>query len=266
MKMRWVRKVESGRRRLASNVVQVHLRMVRYGHGTSPIPVAYWMLWHRLLRTISGASNPLSLPPDALFKRGERVGIEELSHLLSEDLVDGWSLDLATIRFLWMQLWHDAPRVIVEWGSGVSTVVFAAYAALSLSRQGRRCVVLSMEQDLGFKVETEGRLKKEHLGEFVTVLHAPLRDGPYDLVELGVVEPGREVDWILIDGPSGPPGCRYWTLPALLGHCGAGARWFLDDAFRDGELAILQQWSKVSGVVVDGIYPIGKGLATGRAR
>jgi len=103
-------------------------------------------------------------------------------------------------------------------------------------------------------------------GEFVTVVHVPLREGPYDVGKLGVVPPGGHVDWILIDGPSGPPGCRYWTLPALRGHCGPGARWFLDDAFRDGELAILRKWRNVSGIVVEGIYPIGKGLATGRAR
>jgi len=42
-----------------------------------------------------------------------------------------------------------------------------------------------------------------------------------------------------------------------------GARWFLDDAFRDGELGILRKWQRLPGIEVNGIYPIGKGLATG---
>jgi hypothetical protein len=40
-------------------------------------------------------------------------------------------------------------------------------------------------------------------------------------------------------------------------------RWFLDDAFRDGELGVLNQWTGLSGIFVDGIYPIGKGLGAG---
>jgi hypothetical protein len=266
MTMALARTIEGGRRRLATALLQVHLRMVRSRYGESPIPVAYWLWWQRVLRAISGLSNPLSPPPDAIVKREDRLGIEELSQLGAEDFVGGWALDPATIRLLWRQLWLDRPRVIVEWGSGVSTVVFAVYAALSRSRHGRQCVVLAMEQDVRFKAETERRLEKENLSEFATLFHAPVREGPYDLVRLGAAPPERAVDWILIDGPSGPPGCRSWTLPALRGHCGSGARWFLDDGFRDGELAILQQWSNVPGVVVHGIYPIGKGLATGRAR
>lgn len=42
-----------------------------------------------------------------------------------------------------------------------------------------------------------------------------------------------------------------------------GARWFLDDAYRDGELEVLNKWTGLTGIIVDGIYPIGKGLGTG---
>ena len=46
----------------------------------------------------------------------------------------------------------------------------------------------------------------------------------------------------------------------------AGTRWFLDDAFRDGELDILRNWARQPEFGVQGIVPIGKGLATGVIR
>src|SRR5262249_28776227 len=45
-----------------------------------------------------------------------------------------------------------------------------------------------------------------------------------------------------------------------------GARWFLDDGFRNSELYCLNAWSQMSWLTVDGIYPFGKGLATGRVK
>jgi len=37
----------------------------------------------------------------------------------------------------------------------------------------------------------------------------------------------------------------------------------LDDAYRDGELSVLNKWTTLNGIMVDGIHPIGKGLGTG---
>ena len=76
----------------------------------------------------------------------------------------------------------------------------------------------------------------------------------------------RKLDWVLIDGPVGRPGCRAYTLPDLAPYCRPGARWFLDDAFRDPELKILSNWSENPDFAVDGILPTEKGLATGTVR
>jgi len=40
------------------------------------------------------------------------------------------------------------------------------------------------------------------------------------------------------------------------------ARWFLDDAFRDGELDCLREWNQQQRCSIAGIWPIG-GLAMG---
>ena len=45
--------------------------------------------------------------------------------------------------------------------------------------------------------------------------------------------------------------------------CRPGARWLLDDGFRDGELDFLREWQQRKQCVVAGIWPTGKGLAMG---
>jgi hypothetical protein len=110
------------------------------------------------------------------------------------------------------------------------------------------------------------RLAQHGLSKYVQIIHTPvLERGEYDLDTNTIERPldsGR-VDWLLIDGPSGPGGCRESTLPFLARFCRPGARWFLDDAFRDRELQALQEWSHRPGILVEGIYPVGKGLGTG---
>ena len=97
-------------------------------------------------------------------------------------------------------------------------------------------------------------------------MHAPLsveNAYQFDKKLVWIATHAKLADCVIIDGPSGPPGCRLSTLPSIIEFCRHGTRWFLDDALRDGELAVLSEWSKHPGIVVEGIYPIGKGLATG---
>ena len=116
------------------------------------------------------------------------------------------------------------------------------------------------------KKAIESRLLQHGLKDCVRVIHAPISEqGKYELDAKKLSEQlgPDKADWLLIDGPSGPEGCRVWTLPLLAKFCRSGTRWFLDDAFRDAEVRILGEWLRLPGVIVEGIYPVGKGLATG---
>ena len=116
------------------------------------------------------------------------------------------------------------------------------------------------------KEAVEKRLEACGLKQFVTILHAPISkrgDYQFDANELRKHLGSQEVDWLIIDGPAGPEGCRVSTLPFLARFCRPGARWFLDDAFRDGELKFLNHWDSIPGIEVERIYPIGKGLGAG---
>ena len=116
------------------------------------------------------------------------------------------------------------------------------------------------------KQAIEGRLAESGLSEHVKILYAPIsEEGKYqlDTDRLWELLGTKRADWLFIDGPAGPEHCRVWTLRLLAKFCRPGARWFIDDAMRDGELGILREWSRLPGIVVEGIYPTGKGLGTG---
>jgi hypothetical protein len=230
-----------------------------------PVPLSYWLALRIAVKTIFHSPDPLSVPYDVLENTGASLKSPELQRLLRNDVLGTWALDVPTIDFLWERMKQDTPKIIIECGAGISTLVLASYATTYGVGFGDPLVV-SLEQSSQVKQETESRLVRDGLSNHVRILHAPVSgQGRYEIEtdQLALQLREEKVDWLLIDGPSGPDGCRAWTLALLSELCRPGARWFLDDAFRDGELSVLRDWSRWPGVVVEGIYPIGKGLATG---
>ncbi|GEM_PF-1626003 len=250
-------------------MIPCHLTLLRKIFKSSPIGLPYWLCWRRALGLLTRAPNPLSPPHDLLYRSGRPVAVPELAGLVTADMLSGWTLDAESISLVWMLLGRDAPSLILECGSGVSTLVFARFASLACSR-GRRCSVMSMEQDQQIREKVDVELAQAGLRQFARVCHVPLRDGSdYDAEAVGAalaLVPRRHADFVFIDGPYGPPGCRAHTLTTLLPYLRNGARWLMDDAFRDGELSILRRWAACESLTVTGIYPIGKGLATGSVR
>lgn len=247
-------------------IIMVHLNLLRYASWKSPVPQGYWVAYRAVLGAVFRRANPLFPPLKSFRSTGKTIEIPELRDLLANDILGEWALDAGSIMVIWPLLWRDNPQLILELGAGISTLVLATYAAAASSR-GNSCRVVTLEQDQEAKAEVEERLKAVRLDSFVKVFHAPLNDQAlYDLNELNTLLSSscQRIDWVLIDGPSGPPGCWFGTLPNLVKFCRCGARWFLDDAFRDGELKILKRWRCLPNINVEGIFPIGKGLATGR--
>lgn len=179
----------------------------------------------------------------------------------------GWALEDETIRFLWEDLHARQPRTILECGAGVSTIVFAAYASLEWERSRRTVSVISVEQDPEVMTNVGRRLDHLQYRRFVHLIHAPLdEESRYVLGNPNLFSGGRLplADWLLIDGPFGPPGCRAKVMPTVLPWLSPGARWYLHDSLRDGELRALLEWSQLPGIIVEGVVPVGKGLGTGR--
>ena len=243
------------------SIVAAHLGLLRLLRGKRPISIRYWLCARKLVGRSFLVNDALAPPRGWRPGRGDDLAVPELRTLLQGDVLGVWSLDRHSIALLWRELLKDRPETILEFGAGLSTIVLARYAAM---QPGRR--VVSVEQSLEVKRRTETRLASAGLAHSVTILHAPVNaEGKQQLDGKAVSESlaRRRVNWVLIDGPSGPPGCRVWTLPPIVRFCATGARWFLHDAFRDGELQALDAWTRWRAVRVEGIYPCGKGIATG---
>jgi hypothetical protein len=252
-------------RRLIRRLINCHLRALAIFHKKRPVPLSYWLSFHSAVAALSHFSDPLLPSQNCLQSSGASLPIRELKEVLRHDLLGMWALDADTIAFLWKRIQQDRPKVIIECGAGVSTLALAKSIADYESGSETFASLLSFEQDLWVKKGVEKRLEICGL-KSVTILHAPIsKEGEYQFDENQLREHlgSEKVDWVIVDGPAGPEGCRVSTLPFLARFCRPGARWFLDDSFRDGELRVLNQWNRMHGIVVEGIYPIGKGLGVG---
>jgi hypothetical protein len=256
---------------MSTYVPAIMFKRVRTRAGAAPttfrpIRLRDWLGMRRFMRRVTGGPDAL-VPPMETFKgSASSLSDPELMRLLANDELGTWALDAATIEVLWERLQVERPRALLEFGAGVSTVVLARYAQWRAAQGLERAVIVSVEQDAQVREKVEKRLAESGFSEDMHVLHAPLSEASRYRIDPDAVRRclgEHDVDWVLIDGPAGPDGCRVSTLPDVMDLCTDGARWFLDDALRDGEINILREWSRLRNVQVEGIYPIGKGLATG---
>lgn len=139
------------------------------------------------------------------------------------------------------------PRLIVECGSGVSTLVLARTAQL-LSPSTR---VISLEHDPGYLEQSRQMITMHELGGFVELRHAPLAPAGlpdhetlwYDMTMLDDVS---GIDLLLVDGPPAAlgPHVRYPAIPLLRDRLSRTAVVLLDDAARPDEAEVAGRWTE----------------------
>lgn len=191
-----------------------------------------------------------------LIQQGEILAVDEIQnrHVLQniitrEDLENVWAASPATILFIWKQLHLVQPKTIVEMGSGVSTRLFSFYAKQQELKGRRVPRIYSFDHDEHWLQLTDNRLKEFGLNQFVKLTYAPLSpfswnghpDTCYEIPSGILMELDRSIDFFMIDGPPKDVG-RSGTLPRLSNHLADGARIFLDDARRPGEIAAVDLW------------------------
>jgi hypothetical protein len=136
------------------------------------------------------------------------------------------------------------PEVIVECGSGVSTLVLAR--CMQLKGSGH---VYSLEHDSEFTQKTRQHLERHELSKWATVFHAPLyghhlhgEQWPWYSEE---VLPKLPIDMLVIDGPPYTVRslARYPAGPILFNRLNDFAVVFVDDTNREDERKILGMWA-----------------------
>lgn len=139
------------------------------------------------------------------------------------------------------------PKVVVELGSGVSTVLVGKV----LQGQGYGHIY-SLDHDAAWAEETRKQVRAAGLEDQAEVLDAPLirleMDGQNFLwYEIPAkVNDLAQIDLLIVDGPpqaidpNGLP--RYPALPKFLPQLSANAEIFIDDARRPGEREMVRRW------------------------
>ena len=142
-------------------------------------------------------------------------------------------------------------RSIVEFGSGVSTLVVAQ--ALDPACQS----MISFEHDPGWAELVQEQLVRLDLSERCSVVHAPLEkcaisiDGStwYDTDIIQDTVRSREVDVVVCDGPPayarGRHMARYPAVPVMQEFLSDRFSVYLDDIDRSGEREIVKRWSEL---------------------
>lgn len=178
--------------------------------------------------------------------------ISAISTLLKEypTFFAGVALDGHTARALFEQVELHRPKVILELGSGSSTVLLGALLDKLGISDTRHISVDDSAYYLDATKQRYARYKFKHQVEF---LHCPLQksDGdPGPAWYGGLVEKlgDTKIDLVLVDGPPGAfhPRSRQPALERLLPYLSETAVVILDDTNRDEEQAILREWRKLA--------------------
>jgi predicted O-methyltransferase YrrM len=155
----------------------------------------------------------------------------------------GWAASPDFLAVLMRHALSAKPDMVVECGSGVSTVVLAR--ALQINGRGH---LYSLEHLAEHAARTRDLLERHGVASFATVLDAPLRtqgigsrQWPWYSPE-GL--PEARIDMLVIDGPPWTAGAlaRYPAGPFLFPRLASSATVFLDDAARPDERAVLDRW------------------------
>jgi predicted O-methyltransferase YrrM len=159
------------------------------------------------------------------------------------------------------------PQVIVELGSGVSTLICGYCVEAQGSGQ-----IISYEHEADFADVTRTNVRAHGLDGYAAVIHAPLTplaDLPtrrwYDPRAMADL-PG--IDLLIVDGP--PEGingmARYPALPSLINRLNPGALVLVDDFMRADEYAMVRQWVEAYDLDMIAAFANEKGAALLRRR
>jgi hypothetical protein len=221
-------------------------------HDTPLVAVAEAPRVDRVGHAVSALDEALRTAPD--------VDLAWVGRPLAEN---AWEAAPDLLRLLFALVGTLRPKHVLEFGSGLSTVVLARAASTVPG-----CVVTSFDHDPAFAAATAGLLA-DH-GDSVVLGCAPLvarvRAGelqPCYLVDDELLGSRRAPDLIVVDGPPAVLGGRRGMLPLALEYAQSGSIMLFDDADREPEARALAHWEDVLGDAVEVHRPQGfaRGLA-----
>lgn len=159
----------------------------------------------------------------------------------------GWAASPDLVVLVLEQLLERRPKVVVECGSGVTTL----FTALAIEQYGLDCTVISLDHEEEFAGQTQRLLERHGVAR-----HVDLRCVPLEPTGL----PGHDTPWyartalegvdgvglLVIDGPPEMTGeqARYPAMPLLQGRFAPDALVIMDDVIRAEDKRTAQRWAE----------------------
>ena len=148
-------------------------------------------------------------------------------------------------RILTDKILELKPNIIVETGSGVSTLI-TAYAC----KKNGKGKIYSLENHQYFAAESAKNIQLHGLEEFAEIIYAPLRPATidkekwlwYDTNEMKFKK--KSIDLLIVDGPPAnvQEEARYPALPLLENYLSDTAIIISDDTLRTSEQEVIKRW------------------------
>lgn len=156
----------------------------------------------------------------------------------------GWEASPDLLLLLYKTIRERQPELVVECGSGVSTVVIAY--ALAQNEKGQ---VVALEHLAPYRDQTEKWLRDHELTEQASVILAPLvpvtiGNQTWDWYSTEDLPEGP-IGVLFVDGPpeATGPTARFPALPLLENRTTSDTVVILDDSDRQDEREIVQRWT-----------------------
>jgi predicted O-methyltransferase YrrM len=250
-------------RTLARVVLRLEAQALR--DRAIPLPLV------RVARWLATGEDPLLPRMASIATTGRALRHPDLKVLLADHDLGAGALGARTVNWLELKLARLRPSLVLEFGSGASTLCLARFL-VDLHGPEAMVRVVSIDQDESYAAQTRELLRQSGLDAYVKVLSTALRKQEiegvvttcYELpASLSEVLGGRKADFVVIDGPAAEAGARFGTLPLARPYLSPSAAFVLDDGLRDGEIWVAHRWATLPGVWVDGIVNIDKGLVVG---
>jgi predicted O-methyltransferase YrrM len=212
------------------------------------VPPLGWLLFGLALVALL-LSEMARLRRAVAESRRELHALVQIRPLLGELPVElgGWAAEPLLLQHAVRLVIEHRPRLVVECGSGSSTVVLAR----CLRSLGGR--VVTLEHDPAWARVTSELLRLHGVADMASVVAAPLveRRTP-DGRELRWYGPeyepflGETIDLLLVDGPPKPSGhlARYPAVPLLQPFLSPRCVILLDDGDRPDERTIARAWAR----------------------
>ncbi|MDR2099762.1 MAG: class I SAM-dependent methyltransferase [Campylobacteraceae bacterium] len=179
----------------------------------------------------------------------------------------GWPMSPDVLLKLHEYVMSAKPKKIVEFGSGVSTLVIC-----DALRQNSEGLLYSIDHSEQFGGQTLQNIKRESLENFVDLRIAPLEPWLSEHIHSDTksvfwyqkecIGDICDIDLLIVDGPPGMtcPSARYPAVPALYDRLSPNAEVWLDDTSRSEEKKICETWAAKYNMNVK-YFPLEKGLS-----